>query len=218
MIDGYVSALGRHLHVSKQRRQRILQEIRDHLVDSTTELEARGLEPDTARRTAIAAFGPPEQFAREFNAQAATSTMRRTPAVIGAGGVMVGAGFLAAAATVPRSAAPPPAGISTQVMFFVAVIAFQCAIVAGARAASLVTARWRVSAASLDVRDTVRHAATVCVVGLGLATVAWLVTISTRTDDGRLLEEPRAVIGIALMIAGVLGAAIFSVARSRGDA
>jgi HAAS len=213
MINGYVSAVGRHLHVSKQRRERILREVRAHLVDSTTELEARGLEPDTARRTAIAAFGPPEQFARECNAQAATSTMRRTPAVIGVAGVMVGAGFLAAAATVPRSAAPPPAGIGAQVMFFVTVIAFQCAIVAGARAASLVAASWRASVAPVDVRDIVRHAATVCVVGLGLATAAWLVTISIRAGDGRLLEEPRAVIGIALMIAGALGAAMFSVAH-----
>ena len=104
---------------------------------------------------------------------------------------MVSAGFLAAAAKVPRSAAPTPAGIGTQVMFFVAVIAFQSAIVAGPRAASLVSARWRVSVAPVDARDTVRQASTVCVVGLGLASVAWLVTILTRTDDGRLLEEPR---------------------------
>ena len=104
-IDDYLAAVSDRLHVPRARRQRILDEVRDHLADATTSLEARGIPAPRiclpVRPSRLSAR--PEQLAREFNAQAATATMRRTPVVIGASGIAVASGFALAAATLPAS-------------------------------------------------------------------------------------------------------------------
>jgi hypothetical protein len=215
-IDGYLAAMSNCLHVPRARRRRILDETRDHLADATTNLEARGISVADARRQAIAAFGSPGQLAREFNAQAATATMRRTPVVIGAGGIAVASGFVLAAATLPHPSTAPPAGISAQILFFVAIVAFQCAAVAGLRAASLVAARWRDASAAPADRGLVRRAATICAAGLVVAASAWLLAMSVRTGGGSLLRETGTVVGVLLIVVGALVAVTFAV-RHRAE-
>ena len=215
-LDDYLAAVSDRLHVPRARRQRILDEVRDHLADATTGLEARGITVADARRQAIAAFGPPGQLAREFNAQAATATMRRTPVVIGAGGIAVALGFGLAAAALPHPSTAPPAGISAQILFFVAIVAFQCAAVAGMRAASLVAARWRAASAPPADREVVRRAATICAAGLVVAASAWLGAMSVRTGGGSLIREAGTVVGVVLMVFGALAAVSFA-ARHRAE-
>ncbi len=211
MIDDYLASLERHLHVSGSRRTLIVGEVRDHLVDSSADLEARGLPREDAEREAIAAFGRADRLACEFNAQEATSTMRRTPAVIGAAGVAVAVGFVLAATALPHPNAAPAAGIGAQVLFFVAVVAFQCAVVAGARAASLVAACWRAASAPVADRRLVGRAATICAGGLVIASTAWLATMSVRTGEASLVDEAGTVAGAVLMVAGTLVAAVFAI-------
>ncbi len=210
-LDDYLAAVSDRLHVSRARRQRILDEVRGHLADATTDLEARGIPVADARRQAIAAFGQPGQLAREFNAQAATATMRRTPVVIGASGIAVASGFALAAASLPHPSTAPLAGIAAQILFFVAIVAFQCAAVAGMRAASLVAARWRAASTPPADRDVVRRAASICAVGLAVAASAWLVAMSVRTGGGSLLREAGTVVGVLLMLVGALAAVSFAV-------
>jgi hypothetical protein len=215
-IDDYLAAVSDRLHVPRAQRRRILDEVRDHLADATTDLEASGITVPDARRQAIAAFGPPGQLAREFNAQAATATMRRTPLVIGAGGAAVASGFVLAAATLPHPSSAAPAGISAQILFFVAIVAFQCAAVAGIRAASLVAARWQAAIAPPADRDVVRRAATICAAGLAVAAAAWLAAMSVRTGGGSLLREAGTVVGVLLIVVGALAAGSFAV-RHRAE-
>jgi hypothetical protein len=135
-IDQYIAELASCLRVGGSRRLRILVEVRDHLDDATAHRERAGERHDGAVLHALETFGPPSMIATQFNADAGTRAMRRAPIVAFVAGVAVFVGLLVAGKSQPRPAAPMNAILATQISFFVAVLAFQVAVVAGLCAAS----------------------------------------------------------------------------------
>ena len=103
-----------------------------------------------------------------------------------AGGIGVFAGFLLAGTTQPHSLSPTDASALTQLAFFLAVLAFEVAFVAGVCAAARALARWGVSVASSSDRDLVRRCSVVSTSALGIAAVAWCVAMGS--GGGRLVH------------------------------
>ena len=155
IIESYVSDLSARLHVSRRSRAALLAEVRDHLTESAEHARAHGATRDQAETNAVAAFGSTALMARQFNAGAGARAMRRAPLVALATGVTVVGGFLAAAVAQPRT--PQHATAAMRVTFFLAVLAFQLAVTAGARGALRALAFWRTSAASGPDRALVRR-------------------------------------------------------------
>ena len=73
-IAAYLDELS--LQLRRDRRRRILAEVRAHLLDATAAELALGGDPDQAAALAIERFGPPVRVARQFNA------VRRRPRAI----------------------------------------------------------------------------------------------------------------------------------------
>jgi hypothetical protein len=175
-IDAYVAELSARLQVPARRRRRILAEVRDHLDDAV----ARRRTADDAQlhsaegpASVVAEFGPASALAAQFNAQAGTASMRRSPLVAAGGGFGVFAGFLLAGTTQSHSTSPTGATALTQVVFFVAVLCFEVAFVAGVCAAARALARWDASVARSSDRDLVRRCSLVSTGALAVAAVAW---------------------------------------------
>jgi len=70
LIASYLGELRAELVTSKRRKDRIVAEVSDHLLDSTARLEADGLAPEVAQREAIGRFGHPIVVARKFSGRA----------------------------------------------------------------------------------------------------------------------------------------------------
>lgn len=69
-IDAYMVELRAHLRARGRRRQRIVEEVEDHLSARCGDLRRQGLsEPRAAAREAIARFGDARGVADQFNAQ-----------------------------------------------------------------------------------------------------------------------------------------------------
>ena len=207
MIDAFLESFRARLRGSRRARERILDEVRDHLDDAVRDLESRGVEPHSAQQEALRSFGPADTLARQFNAHTATTTMRRTPVVVGLSGLAVVGGFLLAAITQPQPAVPATAGLLVQGAFFVAMVGLQVATVAGARAASLVASRWRLSVACTADRNLVRDAAVICARALIVAAVGWEAALI-----GAIGKRPSARVGplAAGMTVMVIGAVVAS--------
>jgi hypothetical protein len=218
MIDEFVNDLASRLHLSRRARQRVLDEVRDHLDDAVADLQSQGIDAPAARVRAVRAFGHAGDLARQFNAQAATMTMRRTPLVVGTGAIAVIGGFLLAATTQPHPAVPTTASAVVQVSFFVATLGLQVAVVAGARAASRVAARWGTATAPADDRQLVRRAAMICVGGLVVAALGWTVALTSAVDQRPHVRTLPYVAGDLLMLGGAIGAVISVRRRQVPDA
>jgi hypothetical protein len=66
-FGNYISTLARQLHLgSPQEEQEIVQELESHLEDKVAELEAQGVEHNTALSRAMQELGKPEAVAREM--------------------------------------------------------------------------------------------------------------------------------------------------------
>jgi TonB family protein len=65
-IEAYLGALGARLRGRPSRRQRILDEVRDHLEQVAALERARGADAEAAEEAAVARFGDVELIAREF--------------------------------------------------------------------------------------------------------------------------------------------------------
>ena len=191
-IDEYVAQLSAGLHVTPRRRRRILAEVRDHLDDAVAQRQ-RGdgarLHPDELTAGVIADFGEAPALAAQFNAQAGTASMRRSPVVAAAGGLGVFGGFLLAGTTQVHSLSPTDATAPTQIAFFLAVLAFEVAFVAGVCGAARALARWGASVASSSDRDLVRRCSVVSTAALGVAAVAWCAAMALA--DSRLDHRTR---------------------------
>lgn len=173
-IESYLADLSSRLHVSRRSRAALISEVRDHLTESTERACASGAPRVQAEANAIASFGSTTVMARQFNAAAGARAMRRAPFVALTTGATVVGGFLAAAIAQPRTSQQATAPM--QVSFFLAVLAFQVAVTAGARGASRAIATWRISApAGLD-RALVRR----CTITSTAALVSGAVFLTTN--------------------------------------
>jgi hypothetical protein len=191
-IDEYMAELSARLHVPTRSRRRILAEVRDHLDDAVArrkgENEAR---EDAGDPTAsvLADFGAVPAIASQFNAQAGTRSMRIGPAAAFAGGLGVFGGFLLAGTTQSHSTTPSNATLPTQIAFFLAVLFFEVAVVAGVCAAARAFAWWDISVASSVDREFVRRCSLISTGALGLAAVAWGTTMALASSR---LVQPNA--------------------------
>ena len=156
----------------------------------------------------LADFGAAAAIATQFNAEAGTRSMRRGPAVALAGGLGVFAGFLLAGTTQSHSTSPSNATMLTQIAFFVAVLGFEVALVAGVCAAARALAWWGACVVSSDDRDFVRRCALVSTSALVVAAVAWCATSALAFS--RLVQPNAAtlVLGGAVMLASAGSAAV----------
>jgi hypothetical protein len=66
VIDDYLSCLGERLRVGAAERARILEEVREHLLEASAVEIARGASAEDAASQAIARFGQPGAVARAF--------------------------------------------------------------------------------------------------------------------------------------------------------
>ena len=211
-IDRYLAELESCLRVGGRDRKRILAEVRDHLDDATSGRERALEHHEHAIADAVDAFGSPSAIATQFNAEAGSRAMRRAPFVAFTAGIAVFAGLLLAGRTQQRPAVPMNAPLATQVAFFVAVLAFQVAVVAGFCAASRALALWR-SPAARD-RQFVRRCAIISTGSLGVAAAGWAITLVLAFNR---VQHPNSAVGLfgaAFMIGGA-GAAIVATYRLR---
>ena len=203
-----------HLRVGRQRRQRLLEEVREHLADETEALRSTGVAEPDAQRQAIERFGSASAFADSMNLQHWTSTARRAPALLAGSGLVMLAGFLLAAATQP--ALPSRAGVDhvAQVGFQLAGVAFQIAAVAGVCAVARVAAGWRAPVASRTDRRLVRRAAVVCATALAVIAGGWTVSVIAATRATTHPASGAAIAGVIAMAVAAIGAGVG--ARERG--
>jgi hypothetical protein len=124
--------------------------------------------------------------------------MRRGPAVAFAGGLGVFGGFLLAGTTQSHSTTPSNATLLTQIAFFVAVLCFEVAVVAGVCAAARAFAWWDMSVASSADRDFVRRCSLISTGALGVAAVAWGATMALASSR---LVQPNAT---TLVLGGIV--------------
>ena len=177
LLEEYLRELGDALHVGSRERTRIVAEVRDHLEDSAAELQQQGHAGNDAMPEALRRFGPPGAIATDCNAAAGTRAMRRAPVVAFVAGLGVAGGLLIAGNTPPRPRLAPPAIWPMQVAFFLAVIAFQVAVVAGFCGASRALATWHRPVVRANDREFVRRAALLSTGALGAAALCWSVTL-----------------------------------------
>lgn len=197
-VDRYIEELGSCLRVSGRDRTRILVEVRDHLDDAIADRERNGERRDRAVARAFDAFGAPSLLATQLNAAAGTRAMRRAPIVAFVAGLGVLVGFLVAGTTQPHTSVPTNANLATQVSFFLAVLAFQVAVVAGICAASRALAMHREPTVSSDTRQLVHRCALISTGALGVAAIGWATTMGLAFN--RLVDPNR----VTLVIGGVV--------------
>jgi hypothetical protein len=101
--------------------------------------------------------------------------------------------------------------LATQVSFFVAVLAFQVAVVAAICATSRTIALWRTPTPRGDDRQFVRRAATISTSALGVAAMGWAITLGLAVNRLSHPNTAPAVVGGAIMI----GAATLALATTR---
>ncbi len=182
-VERYIADLGSRLNVGSRGRARILTEVADHLDDAIGQRVQSGQPRDHAETEALDAFGSPHLIARQFNAEAGARAMRRAPVFTVAAGFAVFTGFVVAGTTQPRSATPTNAALATQMAFFVSVLAFQVAFVAGTCAASRALSVWRASESRGADRQFVRHCAVISTGALGVAAAGWATTMGLAVSD-----------------------------------
>ena len=214
-IDIYLSELDLLLSADKKSRTAILEEVRDHLLESTE----RGTDSETsyleAELEAVTAFGSPHIVARHFNAALGAKAMRRAPKIAFTAGAMVVASFLFAAINQPKGATQ--ATLASQVTFFSAVIAFQFALVAGGCAASRALATWQVSAISGASRSFVRRCTLVSMTALLAGASTMTVNFFFDAQHSKGANGISLAVGALLMVIAA-GFGLFGVWRLKVNA
>ncbi len=219
MIDTFLEELDQRLRVPARVRRRIVAEAHDHLVESVDRRVASGAQRADAESAAISSFGDPAVVAMQFGAAWQTRAMRRVPAVTGAAGVVLAAGFLLAAATQPAPAdRAQVTHVSVAVPFNVGAVAFQIAVVAGILGLIRTASRWRLIEASATDRRLVTTSGRCCGVALAATAICWSIAL---LDDGRASGDARwstLSIGIVVMAGGALLGVIGVLVVGRLDA
>ena len=75
-INNYLNALARRLHLDPQHEREILEELQAHIEDKAAELEAQGLDRETALNCAVAEMGAPRTLASRMYAVHSTGVWR----------------------------------------------------------------------------------------------------------------------------------------------
>jgi hypothetical protein len=93
-VTAYFDELGTQLRGPRRRREQILAELHDGLIQATDRYLATGLTPEQAATAAVAQFGSPPAVADAFAGELATAYARRTIACYLATGPLVGIWWL----------------------------------------------------------------------------------------------------------------------------
>ncbi len=111
------------------------------------------------------------------------------------------------------------ATVPTQASFFVAVLAFQIAVVAGLCAASRALALARTRPARADDRQFVHRAALISTGALGVASAGWTATLGISLNRLKHPDTAVALIGATIMVAAavVAIAATYRLRVNRSD-
>ena len=218
-IDGYLDDLACRLHLPARARDRIIEEVRDHLMESVEVRIAEGADLDDASRAALAAFGGAAEVAARFGAAWQTRALRAIPATSAVTGVVAVGGFLLASLTQPALSHPQAsAPLVVQVPFQVGAVALQIAFVAGVLALIRTASRWRLVEASSADRRLVMRTGGVGAVGIGVVAAAWAVAL---VADGLVHRDARwstLVGGIALMLVAATAGVVLPSRLGRLDA
>ena len=75
-INNYLNALARRLHLDPQNEREILEELQAHIEDKAAELEAQGLDRETALNCAVEEMGAPRTLASRMYAVHSTGVWR----------------------------------------------------------------------------------------------------------------------------------------------
>ena len=75
-IGNYLNALARRLHLDPQHEREILEELQAHIEDKAAELEAQGLDRETALNCAVEEMGAPRTLASRMYAVHSTGVWR----------------------------------------------------------------------------------------------------------------------------------------------
>ena len=206
MIDTFLEQLGAGLRISRARRERIINEARDHLEVSVEALRRNGLDDDAAVAEAVRRFGAPQELARQFNAQAGTAAMRSRPRVGALAGLLVGVSFILGARASSHARLSDHAHLLVVIGFQVGIVSAQVALVAGLRLAARVLDRHDSTLASMADRQLVTTssrllAGSLSLSAVGLAVALGLVELqSSSTRTSALLAMGGIALG--LLVAG----------------
>ena len=76
-INNYLNSLARRLHLDPNREQEILEELQGHIEDKAAELEAEGVDRETALSLAVQEMGAPRHIASRMYAVHSTTSVWR---------------------------------------------------------------------------------------------------------------------------------------------
>ena len=196
-IDKYLAELDSLLSVDRKSRTAILEEVHDHLLESTEKQSARGISRLEMESNAISTFGSPVLIARHFNAAFGAKAVRRAPIIAIASGLLVVLSFLITAINQPK--VTTQATTESQISFFLAVIAFQIAIVAGACGASRALSMWRTSATSGSSRLYVRRCTVTSMTALLSGVIAMTANFIFDINRGARTNKLALILGASSM-------------------
>lgn len=203
-IEEYIRDLDALLNVGRRERATILEEVRDHLIQSAQRLSDSSIALSLAESTSISAFGSPALIAGRFNAVAGGKAMRRVPMINFLSGMIVVLSFLITAVNQPHTNLQ--ATISQQVSFFTSVIAFQVALVAGLCGLFRALASWSTSESSGSQRAQVRRCAIISLVALMSGVVALTTNFVFAANRGTGTNRIAFIMGsIAMLISAGVG-------------
>ena len=211
-IDNYLAELDSLLNVDRKSRTTILEEVRDHLLESTERRSIRGISRLQTESNAISTFGSPDLIAGHFNAAFGAKAVRRAPMIAIVSGLLVVISFLIAAINQPKVIAQ--ATIEVQISFFLAVIAFQVAIVAGACGASRALATWRTSATSGSSRSYIWRCTVISMTALLSAVFAMTANFIFDFARDSHVNKLALILGASSMFIAA-GVGLFNVLRLR---
>ena len=206
-VNAYVIELDSLLRVSRRRRERTLEDSREHLEDGIDAALGAGLDERAATAQAIGRYGEPQVVARHVNADFCTSILRRAPISGLSLAVVVLAALVLAAHSSPSHAS---AGIVTRVLFSTAVAAGEVALAAGILLVLRLVESSRERAIGNDDAQLARRTGLVLFAGEAAAAVLLMSAIAankiTRGSIG-----PNLIISATVMV--LAGAAAFTLAR-----
>jgi hypothetical protein len=205
IVDQFLSDLGSALRVGRRYRARVVGELREHLGDAVEAHVAAGW-PDP-ERLAIDAIGVPRVLADRFNIEAATRRLLRGP-LWAAGAIAAVLGGVIVSMLGPARSADVAAPWFAQVLFFVAAVGVQVAVVAVCRGASLCVAMRRNPHPGQPDETVLDRSMRLAISATAIAAALWVAVLLSAEHRGALASGRFLVAGFALMAAGVVGAAV----------
>jgi len=205
-IEKYLDELNSALETTNRRKRGILNEVRDHLLDSTAQKISLGAPTSLAEDEAINAFGSADLIARGLNACEGARAAKEAPLIALSTGATVFIAFLAAAWSQPINTAN--ASIFQEITFFIGVISAQFALASGLCGASRALSLWRSLESSGKDRTFIKQVIRISIISLDVSVL--VVTFNLIFDSiheknsNKVALVSSAVIMIALSIAGFI--------------